>query len=216
VGLFILIKSSIADFKTKEFSFTFTVLMNILIGILYALMLFSNINRINYLWYFIIFSIVVGILSCNIKVQWGFLLIYCVLFVKFISFYFTDYNAQFNPTFKKGLQEAIVFINENPKYKNKAVYFVDFYNIHSSVLFLTNYPVDDFYKNVEWRNFPHAYLNARSFGKYIFIRNEELKNINNDAIYILSQFDGKFAFNFDMHKFKDYTVAIPRKFYESN
>lgn len=216
VGLFILIKHSIADLKDNVFSFSFVILINVLFGVIYALMLYSNINRINYLWYFIIFSIVVGILSCNTKVQWGVLFIYFVLFVKFVSFYFTDYNAQFNPTFKKGLQEAIMFINENPKYKNSAIYFVGFNDIHSSVLFLTNYPTDDFYRNVEWRNFPNIYMDTRSFGRYIFIKNEELKNINNNAIYIISQFDGKFAFNFDMHKFKDYTVAIPRKFYESN
>ena len=211
IGLWVLVKRSYTDLRDKKVSFSFLVLMNIIVGVVYSLMLFSTINRLNFLWYFMIMSIIIGVLLFRRKIQLCILLVYLVMFVKFISFYFTEYNKTWFTLFRRGINEALVFINENPKYKYKPVYFVGLDDVHSSVLFLTQYPTDEFYKNVEWMIYPNAYLDARKFGKYHFIKEFNYDKINNDAIYVFSKWDKYMAANFSQYVFREYVVAIPRR-----
>ena len=71
IGFGVLVKRAYIDLRDRKISFSFLVLMNIIIGVIYSMTLYSNVNRLNFLWYFIIISIVMGILFFKRKIQYA-------------------------------------------------------------------------------------------------------------------------------------------------
>jgi hypothetical protein len=171
-----------------------------------SIMIHSNINRLNIIFYPLIFfcsdgvyRLVLFLHKSSQKVIFNIIIIiYSILFITFASTYFGVLQAEKKPTFSKGIGEAIIYANK--RYTDDTILISDdnlnmpyiytcFYNKTASIKFR---------KEVIYENQNSgAFRKVRKLGKYIF----ETSNPNSKYIMIIN--------NSELIKFKytSYTKA---------
>lgn len=131
------------------------------------------------------------------------ILYYLVLFVGFTHYYFTEYSAEMDYYFCRGLQDAVEDATSSggPIYYSQGI-------AHSSILFLARVPAQEFIDTVEYYVYPHPYLEAKSFGR--FRCDFDVEKPDRDVTYILNKnVDWAFyeAKGFDVRIYGEFAVA---------
>ena len=191
------------------------MLIWILVSIFFGITSAVNINRINIIFFPMLYFTLVGILNVKkiifYKYQYHYkiacITLYSVLFLLFSLIYISYNNKEFN-TFFCDLKNAIEYCNAN--YPNQKIHittdnintpyiYVCFYNKINPVLFKNT---------VKYSGYDNAFKEVLSFGKYTFGIPEKLAN---DEIEIVSENDIKFLLleGKDCKQFKSYYVISP-------
>ena len=184
LGLFYCIKSTIEHLFKKKLAPEFFLLVQIGAGGLLGVLIYANINRVNILFIPMITVAAIGVYYLCSLINLRYLVLpalyYLIMFIGFEHYYFTEYQELANYYYCRGLADAIeeTISYEGPIYISRGVE-------HSRILFLTREPVQEFIDTVEYFNYPHPYLEARSFGRYSFEFDPTSPDIN--ATYCLAQ-----------------------------
>lgn len=207
LGLFYCAKTSVEKIMQKKEAPELLLLIQIGGGVLLGLLIYTNINRNNILFIPMILVAALGVyylcsligLRCLILPA----LFYLCMFLGFERYYFTEYSDILGYYFCHGLEGAVkeAVSCDGPIY-------VSYGLKHSSILFLAEEPVTEFIDTVEYYNYPHAYLDARSFGRFSYEFDPAAPEAG--AVYILSQNVDLTPFEqagFTLHTHGYYTVA---------
>ncbi|MBQ8750086.1 MAG: glycosyltransferase family 39 protein [Alphaproteobacteria bacterium] len=187
-GLYFLFNNTKSDYKNKKFSFSFIVLTQIIVGIIYSLFLYSFSNRINFLYIPFLISLTITIqkLVTYKRVFYTIIAIYILHFIFFIHNYFTHYNQKLAQnylfSFSYGIKDALQKAEEWHHKTNKSIYILGEPYIYPKVLFLNKIPPYIYQKTVTWYNYPSAFMQAKSFTYYHFINTPS--EIPDNQIYI--------------------------------
>lgn len=207
LGTFYCVKTSVEKIKQKKEAPELLLLIQIGGGILLGLLIYTNINRNNILFIPMIITAALGVyyLGSLIDLRYLFLpaIFYLCMFIGFERYYFTEYREILEYYFCYGLEDAV---KEAISYDGQI--YVSYGLKHSCILFLAEEPVAEFIETVEYYNYPHAYLDARSFGRFSYDFDPAAPEAG--AVYILNQsvdltpFEAA-GFTLNTHGF--YTVA---------
>lgn len=207
LGLFYCLKTSVEKMLHKKEAPEFLLLVQAGGGVLLGLLVYININRCNILFIPMIVIAAVGIYYLCSLIDLRYLvlpaLFYLCMFAGFERYYFTEYNEILGYYFCDGLEAAV---REAITYDGQI--YVSYGLKHSEILFLAEVPVTEFIDTVEYYNYPSAYLDARSFGRFSYDFDPAAPEP--DATYILSQNVDLAPFEqagFTMHTHGYYTVA---------
>ncbi len=168
-----------------------------------------NINKANMLHMYVLLLIAIGLeqtsalllnrpaFKCALVA--GLALCFCW----FSSFYFGMYNKTISVDFKSGLGEAVTFAKTLETHE----ICVDPSIYHSQILFYDKTPLPEYLKTVEFKNYPSAYLQAKSFGNYFF--NVDYSALDTQKAYIVPvQNVNYFTQNgYAVETFENYIVA---------
>lgn len=207
IGLFYCTKTTIEHRKKEEYAPEFFLLVQVGAGVLLGIFIDANINRVNILFIPMILIAATGVyylcslidLRCLILPA----LFYLAMFLGFEHYYFTEYSELLDYHFCRGLESAV---NEAVSYDG-TVYFSHGLT-HARILFLTREPVTEYIETVEYYNYPSAFLEAKSFGRYSFEFDSAVPD--KDATYVLYQGMDLTAFEeaeFTMHTHGNFIVA---------
>lgn len=207
LGMFYCIKTSIEKRKQKKEAPELLLLIQIGGGMLLGLLIYTNINRNNILFIPMIIVASLGVYYLCSLIDLRYLILpaafYLCMFIGFEHYYFTDYRAIAEYYFCYGLEAAV---KEAVTYDGQI--YVSYGLKHSSILFLAEEPVTEYIETVEYYNYPNAYLEARSFGRFSYDFDPSEPDIN--ATYILNQNVDLSPFEqagFTLHTYNFYTVA---------
>lgn len=207
LGLFYCIKSTLEHWLKKEYAPEFFLLVQAGAGILLGILVDANINRVNILFIPMILIAALGVYYLCSLIDLRYLILpglfYLVMYLGFERYYFTEYSELLDFYFCRGLENAV---EEAVSYEG-TVYFSRGI-MHPRVLFLTREPVTEYIDTVEYYNYPSAFLEAKSFGRYSFEFDPAVPDTN--ATYVLSQGTDLTAFEqagFTLHVYGNYTVA---------
>lgn len=128
---------------------------------------------------------------------------YLCMFIGFEHYYFTEYREIMEYHFCEGLEDAV---REAVTYEGQI--YVSRGLKHPSILFLAEEPVTEYIETVEYYNYPNAYLEARSFGRFSY--DFDPASPDTSAVYLLNQNVDLAPFEqagFTLHTHHFYTVA---------
>lgn len=206
-GTAILLRTANA-FKRKTYNGEVFILIQFFAGLLLGLLIHVNINRVNIIWIPLIIFAAVGICEFCERIDKRlfviFFCIYAVLFIRFEKYYFTDYAKEIAPVFSDGLESAI---QEATSYENDIC--VDGAN-WVKILYYSKMPVEDYIASVQFKNYPSAFLQASSFGRFTF--GYDSSDIDSNKIYIAKKENDFSAFEatgFTLHTHEYFVVALP-------
>ena len=110
----------------------------------------------------------------------GIAAVYTALFVGFECYYFTEYDRDIRVNFSYGLEDALDVTME----KADTVYIDQNGGYYSKVLFYAEVPADEFISTVQYLEYPAAYLQALSFGRFCFC--PDMDSPEDDAAYVMT------------------------------
>ncbi|KGE19450.1 glycosyltransferase family 39 protein [Paenibacillus wynnii] len=190
----------------------FLILLWLIVSVLMSLITDVNINRINVIFYPLLFLIVEGFLGLARKVKAAGVAstaLFSIFFVLFATAYFRDYPQRIGPAFYESFGEAVQYASIESKGK---IYVTDQVNMpYIHVLFYEKVNPHDFIKTVKYMNPGHAFQKVSSFGRYVFGRPDITSK--EKAAYII--WNGELqslpaeSEHFSITKFTNYTVLIP-------
>lgn len=207
IGICYCIIKTIISVKRKAFCPIVFILIMFLVAVVQGLLISTNVNRSNILWFPLIMISAIGIYISFSAISIKGLLVpmaaYSIAFVMFTCYYFTDYKNEISYHFCEGLQSAVEAATEKEGTINIShdIYYPD-------VLFFSKQDPQEFRSTVEYSNYPSAFLNTSSFGRFKY--NVDTQNIENNSIYILSQSEDKTVFasnGFRLDNYGYYTIA---------
>ena len=211
IGAGLLVKKAKEDVCAGVFSYNFLILIHLFSGLVYAAMLYPCINRLNFLWFYFLIIIVLGISFFRGWMSWGILTVYAVCFFIFMHTYFTKYNRLagewFSPGFKEALDEAR---RHQAKWGNR-IYIEEMPFSYPKVLFYGKTDALEFQKTVVWDTFPNAYLDVVAFSFYRFENKTDYQNVSLENIYIVPKERAYYFWNFDVYRFGRFAVAVPKE-----
>ncbi|MCL6603220.1 MAG: glycosyltransferase family 39 protein [Paenibacillus sp.] len=209
LGLVVMLKSVWK--KEREAGPSFIILLWLAVSILMSFITSVNINRINIIFYPIIFFIVEGFLWLAHKVKVAGVVsaaLFGLFFVLFATVYFRDYPRTIGPAFYESIGEAVHYASSESEGKIYVTTQVNMPYIY--VLFYEKINPHDFLETVHYTNPGDAFQQVSSFGRYVFGRSditsmEKAAYIiwNGEALPPESQ-------HFSVTKFKNYSVLIPK------
>jgi hypothetical protein len=142
-----------------------------------------NIIRLNGLLPVLTCCMAIGIMTIADRYQKGFVaimvLVYCVAFFSFQGMYRKNYNDYVIDTHQPGIEESL----EDAEGLTDGIIYVDADISFAKVLYYTKMPVWEFIDTVEYDEYPAAYMDAVSYGRF---RMYDGKGISGDAVVILS------------------------------
>lgn len=209
-GMYELGKRAFTEIKEKKLSISLWIVIEILIGLIYSLTLYPCINRLNFLWFFVLFALVAGVVSLP---KWLFrtaLLIYAISFIFFAKDYLTQYNKISAEAFSSGLEQALTIADAHHQNYNQNIYILETVALYPKVLFLRKIPQEEYIKTVQWKNYPQAYLEAASISHYHFVSDFDYFNISTDNIYILPKDKVYYFYKFNISYVGNFAVATPK------
>ena len=182
--------------KEKTFSAEVFVLIQFFAALLLTALINVNVNRANIIFIPLVMLAAYGIVSiagllrqkfARKVVRCAICASYVVFFIFFTAYYFSTYSTQISYYFGEGTGEAVdAALDTTEKiYVSDDIYY-------PVVLFYSKMPTDEFRASVEYVSYPAAYLEAKSFGRFEFVGNDE--EIRRDGVYVLSQYDDKMRF----------------------
>jgi hypothetical protein len=181
----------IKDKKNLKQPIHYIFLSWLMVAILLGISSHVNINRINILFYPMIYFVVMGFycLEKMLKVEfhkpfWIFIFgIYSFTFVLFGGYYFTFFREKTKASFYSGLGDAIQYVNK--KYPNRPIFISD-REINMPYIFVSFYNKIDpaeFRKTVVYRPIANnGFREVSQLGHYSF----GMENSNNRAVEVLS------------------------------
>lgn len=183
------------------------LLMQLLAGALPGLLVQANVNRVNGLFIPLVLATAMGL--SWLASQFGkwtlpaVVTLYLLFFAGFEVYYFTDFQPEAGLSFGEGLEEVLDAAAEEPGtvWVSEDVYY-------PQVLFFTRLPAEEFRQTVRYRNYPAAYLEAESFGRYRFGFSGPAAG---EGCYILSLWDDREPFveaGFTMESYGNFTLAV--------
>lgn len=184
LGLFYCIRNTVIHFRKKEEAPEFLLLLQVAAGFFLGITIYININRDNILFLpFMMIAVLGAYYLCTLIDLRYLLLLFCFytcMFIGFEHYYFTDYKEILQYHFCYGLTDALAEATsyDGQIYISKGIK-------HSSVLFLVQEPVTEYQETVEYYNYPSAYLEAKSFGRFSYEFNAAFPDTN--ATYVLNQ-----------------------------
>ena len=175
--------------ENKSISLSFFLIVHLIAGLVIGALISVNVNRVNILWLPLILLTAYGIYFVFYKIKWIRdrlvwlpLVVYLFSFVRFESYYFTDYKNEINNNFCEGIEDALTFVKEDLA-DDQSVYIAPGLN-YARVLYLTEQDLDEYLSTVEYTNYPSAFLDVRSFGRYSFDLNTETEP-DNTSVYVV-------------------------------
>ena len=207
LGIFYCIKTTIEKLAKKREAPELLLLIQIGGGTLLGLLIYTNINRNNILFIPMIITAALGIYYLcsliNLRCLVLLALFYLCMFIGFEHYYFTEYRSILEYYFCYGLEDAV---KEAVTYDGQI--YISYGLKHSSILFLAEQPVTEYIETVEYYNYPNAYLDVRSFGRFSYDFDPAQPDIH--ATYILNQNVDLTPYEqagFTLHTYNFYTVA---------
>ncbi len=207
LGMFYCIRTSIEKIRQKREAPELLLLIQIGGGILLGLLIYTNINRNNILFIPMMIVAALGVYYLGSLVGLRYLLLpaafYLCMFIGFEHYYFSEYKDILGYYFCDGIEAAV---KEAVTYEGQI--YVSYGLKHSDILFLAEVPVTEYIETVEYYNYPHAYLEARSFGRFSYDFDPAVPET--EATYILNQSTDLSPFEqagFTLHTHGYYTVA---------
>lgn len=207
LGLFYCVKTSIEKVLQKKEAPELLLLIQIGGGTLLGLLIYININRVNILFIPMIITAALGIYYLCSLIDLRYLILpaafYLCMFIGFEHYYFTEYREIMEYHFCEGLEDAV---REAVTYEGQI--YVSRGLKHPSILFLAEEPVTEYIETVEYYNYPNAYLEARSFGRFSY--DFDPASPDTSAVYLLNQNVDLTPFEqagFTLHTHHFYTVA---------
>ncbi len=207
LGLFYYIKKMVVGFQTKEFHLDIFMIIQFLAGFFLGLLINVNINRVNSLWLPMIIITATGIwYLCKLismKLLIVPLIVYSVMFIQFEQYYFTDYKEEIAGYFCEGLEDAM----EEATSHEGTIYVTSSAN-YARIMFYSKQNVDEYISTVQYTNYPSAFLDVSSFGRFQF--NFDLNALDPAGIYLVDSSVNPAYFTnagYTTKSFRYYTVA---------
>ena len=207
LGIFYCIKTSVEKILQKKEAPELLLLIQVGGGVLLGLLIYTNINRNNILFIPMIIVAALGVYYLCSLIGLRYLILpaafYLCMFAGFEYYYFTEYREILQYYFCDGLEAAV---KEAVTYDGQI--YVSYGLKHSDILFLAEVPVTEYIETVAYYNYPDAYLEARSFGRFSY--DFDPASPETDATYILNQTTDLAPFEragFTLHTYGYYTVA---------
>ena len=210
VGLILLIKQSVKDIRQHRFSFSACITLQIILGMIYATLLYPCINRLNFLWLNLLIALVITITVLPKKICALALAAYTIGFILFAHTYITSYNHTAAENFTPDFSKALTTAEDIHRQTNLPIVILEQPTNFPKVLFLSKISNLEFQQTVQWRNYPASYLEARSFSHYIFLSDFNYANIPTDAIYIAPQKHRYYFYQFTVIPKGALIVAVPQ------
>lgn len=177
--------------KSRRFTGETFFLIQLLAALLLGLFIYVNVNRVNIIFIPLVFFGAYGIWflaeHTDRRVLFAFVLLYLCAFVGFERDYFNDYRDDIAYPFYDGTDEAL-----DAALERDGIIYVSNDILYPVILFYARTPVDEFRAEVEYVNYPAAYLKARSFGRFRFVETDDA--LHTDGVYILAPTDSKTHF----------------------
>ena len=178
-----------------------------LAGLILGALVHVNINRVNILFLPVLVLAAVGLRwFCGLfrgRLTPLLLAAYLFLFVSFCGFcYFppqSDYQTRLRYAFGDGLDRALAAAEEQ-----QGTIVLDGQIYHSTVLFYTGTPVEDYRATVEYERYPATYLHPTRFTRFRFDYDGEAPE--EDACYILSPWTDDSALRAEGFHAEDYGI----------
>ncbi|MCR5625245.1 MAG: glycosyltransferase family 39 protein [Lachnospiraceae bacterium] len=217
VGIIALIVQLVKNFKKKEISFEFFVLLNLIAGLVLGALINVNVNRVNIIHFPIIIAIVYGIWQIvkliNKKVVIIPVIVYMVMFVRFEKFYYTDYRETMDGMFNGNVEAAVSYVRENTKdYSNV---FITGNISYPITLFYLEEDVDTYLQTVQFNNYPAAFLGVNAFDKYNLTVDGSW-DADGTSVYLLDYsyvnsnlYNSLMALGYQVEDFGRYAVYMP-------
>lgn len=207
LGTFYCIKTSVEKMLQKKEAPELILLIQLGGGILLGLLIYTNINRNNILFIPMMIVAALGVCYLFSLIGLRYLILpavfYLCMFIGFEHYYFTEYREILGYYFCDGLEDAV-----KEAVTHDGQIYVSYGLKHSSILFLAEVPVTEYIETVEYYNYPDAYLDAHSFGRFSYDFDPAAPDP--DATYILNQATDLTPFEqagFTLHTHGYYTVA---------
>lgn len=211
IGLFVLAIRAKKDLCSGAFSYNLLILTQIVLGLVYAAMLYPCINRLNFLWFYLLIAIVLGASVFKRRAAMVIITMYAGCFLYFAYTYFTEYNRLAGKWFSSGFNEALAIARQKQAKQGNAVYIEEMPFSYSKVLFYGDVNVSEFQKTVVWKTFPDAYLDVAAFSFYRFEAYPDYYNVSTKNIYIVPKEKAYYFWNFDVYQFGLFAVAVPKE-----
>lgn len=211
LGLYLSVKQVIKDFGEGQFSYSFCIVWQVVVGLIVASFMYVCINRINFLWFPLLICLTIGVeMLARKKVFFVCLvLFYIISAMFFIVYYFTKYNNVSSKFFSDGLLQVLEKTEELRECLGTEVVFVGHPDNYPKVLFYTETNVYYFLSTVKWQNYPTAYIYPHSFGHYYFV--DGLPDVLDvSKIYIAPRKDKYFFYQFEITELGNYVLAVPK------
>ena len=209
----------------KEIKYGYFMGIWFIVSILLTFVCEPNINRLNIIFFPIIFYTVIGIEEVAKQGKMFTIviaIIYIISFAGFLNTYFRE-DANTYATFEANLEEPIKYLKTLDE-KNEKIYITNtIKEPYIYVLFYSEYNTNDFVNTVEYYNLGDAFRQVKKFGNYNFVEINELENENvylvkNDQYENLKMNPQKYGIQnledeFDIKEFVGYTVLQGKKDY---
>ena len=210
----------------KEIKYGYFMGIWFIVSILLTFVCEPNINRLNIIFFPIIFYTVIGIEEVAKQGKMFTIviaIIYMISFAGFLNAYFRE-NANTYATFEANLEEPIKYLKTLDE-NNEKIYITNtIKEPYIYVLFYSEYNTNDFVSTVEYYNPGEAFRQVKKFGNYNFVEINELENENvylvkNDQYESIKTNPQKYGIQnledeFDIKEFAEYTVLQGKEDYE--
>ncbi len=209
IGLLLLIRNMIRGIRHKAFCPEVLLLVQLLAGFLLGLLIHVNINRVNCLFLPMLLIAAYGLYILFTRFSKYLLLIplliYSVYFIQFEQYYFTDYAQEIAGYFCDGLENAVQYAMQS----NGTINVTSGAN-YARVMFYSREDVNDYISTVQYTNYPSAFLDVASFGRFCFYY--DLNNLDPTAAYIVEASNDPSIFTnagYQVQLFGNFYAAIP-------
>lgn len=172
-GLAVCVKQTWKSLKDQTYhGYTF-FMIQFLLAVVLGMLIHVNVNRINCIHTWVLIFMAIGIdqyirLFKKIfpHVDVVIAALYLVAFISFEHFYFTTYADNISQYFKKGIEPAVQYA-ENQCGSDQSIHVGDSFNYEQILVFSTITP-DEYKSSVEYTNYPAAFLDISQCQNYIF------------------------------------------------
>lgn len=151
--------------KEKAFCPEALLLVQLAVSLPQCILIKANATKINILFIPLVLLTAMGIYALEKFTFRRFSSIiaalYCVLFLGFEVYYFTDYVKESDVFFSRGLEQAFQYADS----RGEHIYFEEG-TFYPKILFYAKTPVERFRDTVEYEFYPASYLTAYGFDKY--------------------------------------------------
>ncbi len=209
-GMYELGKRALNEIKKKSPSISLWILLEIVIGLLYSLTLYPCINRMNFLWFFILMALAVGVFQLPKRLFRVTIFVYFIAFIGFAKDYFTQYNEISGAYFSSEIEQALSIAEKHRQKAHQNIYILETSILYPKILFLNKIPQEEYMETVQWKNFPQAYIEAESISHYHFISDFDYYNIPTENIYIIPKNKGYYFYKFNVLYTGNLAVAVPK------
>ena len=186
IGAAVSAKNAVRALKRREFSFDVLLMIWIIIAFASAVLQRTNFNRINAVLPAMFILLANGLIWCCDKakhnVYYIIIFVYILCFGFFEGYYFTVYQDIISERQLAGADKALESAMEKSRLHNGSKIYITAQLRHSQVLFYTEYPTLDYIDEVKWKNYPDKYLEAYSFGNFLWDTGE---SFDNSGIYVI-------------------------------